>query len=555
MKIQLNGETVKEYTPGVRLLDIARETAGESPAMAAYVDGREKELADTIRRDCSVCFVTLQEPEGFRIYLRTLIYVFIHAAQRALGPDARVRIKHSLSGNLYAEISRRTSQGGSTRTLSPAEIEAIEEQMRAVIAANLPIRKKNFPLDEAQEYFESEGIRDKQRLFAYRSTSGVNLYQLEDELDYFYGFMLPETGCLLPEQSLLPYGEGVILRTPSRQVPHALRPFKPMEKLFDIFQQSKEWSQILGVEDVGALNDCIADGRIGELIQTSEALHAKRLAEIAGEIAARPAVKLVLIAGPSSSGKTTFAQRLMIQLRAEGRTPHLISMDNYFVNREQTPLDEDGQPNYECLGAVDVERFNADMASLMAWEPAEIPLYNFKKGQREASGRSLQLKERDILIVEGIHCLNEEVSRQVARENKYKIYISALTLINIDDHNRIPTTDGRLLRRMIRDNAHRGASAAHTIAMWPSVRRGEEENIFPYQEEADTMFNSAHIYELAVLKQYAEPLLYRIQRSEPEYDEARRLIKFLDYFLSVSSEEVPDTSLIREFIGGGIFEQ
>ena len=398
-------------------------------------------------------------------------------------------------------------------------------------------------------------MEDKQRLFTYRSASGVNLYQLEDELDYFYGFMLPETGCLLPEQSLICYGEGLILRTPSRKPPHELRPFKPMEKLFSIFQQSKEWSQILGVEDVGALNDCIADGKIRELIQTSEALHAKRLAEIASEIARRPAVKLVLIAGPSSSGKTTFAQRLMIQLRAEGLTPHLISMDNYFVDRADTPLDEEGNPNYECLGALDIAQFNQDMQTLMEGGAVEIPTFNFKKGVREYNGRTLQMRERDVLIVEGIHCLNEEVSRLVPREKKYKIYISALTLINIDDHNRIPTTDGRLLRRMIRDNTHRGASAAHTIAMWPSVRRGEEENIFPYQEEADTMFNSAHIYELAILKQYAEPLLFRIKPEEPEYAEARRLIKFLDYFLSVSSEAVPDTSLLREFIGGGVFEQ
>jgi uridine kinase len=408
---------------------------------------------------------------------------------------------------------------------------------------------------DALDYFEESGKEDKQRLFTYRSASGVNLYRLDDELDYFYGFMLPETGCLQPKVGLLPYEDGLILQTPSRTIPHELRPFQPMPKLFSVFQESKQWSRILGVEDVGALNDRIADGRINELIQTSEALHSKRLAEIASEIAERKSVKLVLIAGPSSSGKTTFAQRLMVQLRAEGMTPHLISMDNYFLDRANSPVDEEGNPDYECPEALDVAQFNLDMQRLMDGEAVEIPVYNFKKGKREYNGRILRMKEHDVLIVEGIHGLNEKISYRIPRENKYKIYISALTLINIDDHNRIPTTDGRLLRRMIRDNAHRGTGAAETIAMWPSVRRGEERYIFPYQEEADRMFNSAHIYELAVLKSYAEPLLYQIQRSDPAYAEARRLIKFLSYFLSVSSEPVPNTSLIREFIGGSIFEQ
>ena len=554
MKIYADG---KEYQiePGLRLLDLARQAQTGSPVMAAKVDGHLKELGEKIHRDCSVQFLTLQDMDGFRIYIRTLVYVFIRSVHRVLGKSAEVRIKHSLSGNLYAEISQSCSDEQKLWSLTEEETGRIQAAMEELIRENKPVVKKSYALDDALEYFEREGMEDKQRLFTYRSASGVNLYQLEDELDYFYGFMLPETGCLLPEQSLICYGEGLILRTPSRKPPHELRPFKPMEKLFSIFQQSKEWSQILGVEDVGALNDCIADGKIRELIQTSEALHAKRLAEIASEIARRPAVKLVLIAGPSSSGKTTFAQRLMIQLRAEGLTPHLISMDNYFVDRADTPLDEEGNPNYECLGALDIAQFNQDMQTLMEGGAVEIPTFNFKKGVREYNGRTLQMRERDVLIVEGIHCLNEEVSRLVPREKKYKIYISALTLINIDDHNRIPTTDGRLLRRMIRDNTHRGASAAHTIAMWPSVRRGEEENIFPYQEEADTMFNSAHIYELAILKQYAEPLLFRIKPEEPEYAEARRLIKFLDYFLSVSSEAVPDTSLLREFIGGGVFEQ
>ncbi len=552
MKVGINGKT-HEIASGLTLLEISRLVESESPIMGAQISGSPMELCDTIGTECEIQFLTLRDMEGFRIYLRTLTYVFITGVYRVFGRQTRVQCKHSLSGNLYAEIYPEGEE--EARMLTIEEVSQVQQAMEDIIAANLPIERKYFPMAQAMEFFEKNGMEDKQRLFTFRCSSGVNMYRLDGVWDYFYGDMLPETGGLLKQQRLIPYERGVIMCTPSRKPPHQLREFKPLEKLFGVFQQSREWSQILGVENIGALNDRIADGKITELIQTSEALHAKRLAEIAGEIQKRPDIKLVLIAGPSSSGKTTFAQRLMIQLRAEGRVPHLISMDNYFVNRVDTPLDEDGKPNFECLGAVDVRQFNEDMQKLLQGEKVEIPSYNFKKGMREYKGRFLQLEARDILVVEGIHALNEEVSRTVSRTNKYKIYISALTLINIDDHNRIPTTDGRLLRRIIRDNTHRGASAAKTISMWPSVRRGEEENIFPYQEEADIMFNSAHIYEVAVVKQYAEPLLYRIKKTEPEYREARRLLKFLSYSLSVSSEPVPGNSILREFIGGGIFEQ
>jgi len=380
------------------------------------------------------------------------------------------------------------------------------------------------------------------------------LYQLGNGQDYFYGFMLPETGPLQYFE-LQPYHHGVVLRMPSQVYPHTVLECLPSDQLFEVYDRSRQWSRILGVENAGALNDCISNGEIRELIQVSEALHAKHIASIADTIAKRAeTTKLVLIAGPSSSGKTTFARKLSIQLRAEGLRPHLISVDDYFVNREQTPLGADGKPNFECIEAIDTKQFNQDLQNLLQGQTVEIPFYNFKTGKREWRGRMLTLGPEDLLIVEGIHCLNEKLTESIARNDKFKIYISALTLINIDDHNRIPTTDGRLLRRMVRDHQYRGTSAAKTIAMWPSVRAGEEMNIFPYQEEADVMFNSAHIYELAILKQYAEPLLFGIDRHEPEYSEARRLIKFLDYFLGVSSELVPDTSIIREFIGGGVYE-
>ena len=485
----------------------------------------------------------LGNSEVYRIYVRTLTFLYVTCAIQVLGSDRRILILHSLGGNLYSEIRYK----GETEIITDRQIEAILDKMRQYVRQNEPIKKEPYLVSEAKTLFGAKGQQDKVRLLHYRSTSNINLHSIGGEKDYFYGSILPSAG-LVNWFDLMRYESGVMLITPTRKEDHALRSFAPQPKLFEVFQRSKEWSRILGIENVGALNDCIAAGGIGGLIQVSEALHAKHIAEISSRIAGNRRLKLVLVAGPSSSGKTTFAQKLGIQLQAEGKRPHLISMDNYFVDRDVLPYGPDGLQDFESLQAVDTDLFNQHMEKLLAGETVELPTYNFKTGKREDSGEILRLQDEDVLIVEGIHCLNEEVSRSVSREQKFKIYISAITMLSIDDHNRIPTTDGRLLRRIVRDYQHRGASAADTIARWPSVRRGEESNIFPFQEEANVIFNSAHIYELAVLKTFAEPLLFNIQKDAPEYAEARRLIKFLDFFLNVSSELVPEMSIILEFI-------
>lgn len=554
IRVQIQGEMPHLFPMGISWAQIAAQSKqaddAESPVMAVESGHQLHELSETVKTDCEGRWIYLSDLEGYRIYVRTLTYMFITCAQQVLGQDKRVILLHSLGGNLYSEIRI----GEETLSINEEQIAAIKEAMYQMVQQNAPIHKRAHLLSDALRYFEEDKRFDKLSLLHYRTSSNVNLYELGEEKDYFYGGMLPSVGAL-KWFDLQPYEDGIILITPQRTLPHTLRSFAPQPKLFGVFQQSKQWSRILDVANVGALNDCIAAGKIDTLIQISEALHAKHIAEIACRVAENRRIKLILVAGPSSSGKTTFAQKLGIQLQAEGFRPHLISMDNYFIDRDQVPFGPDGLQDFESVDAVDAAMFNEHMQQLLLGEAVELPTYNFKTGKREYNGQMLQLCEEDVLIVEGIHCLNEVLSQSVPKDQKFKIYISAITMLNIDDHNRIPTTDGRLLRRMVRDHQHRATSAADTIRRWPSVRNGEERNIFPFQEEADVIFNSAHIYELAVLKTYAEPLLYNIQKEEPEYGEARRLIKFLNYFLGVSSELVPEMSIIREFIGGGIYRQ
>ena len=409
--------------------------------------------------------------------------------------------------------------------------------------------KRSVSTDDAIELFEHLGMYDKARLFRYRMVSRVNLYDIGGFEDYYYGYMVQNTG-YIRYFDLIPYHYGFVMVLPQKEAPDCLPEFKPSEKMFSVLSQSSDWGKRVGLETVGDLNDRIAAGEMAHLILIQEALQEKKIAEIAGQIAARKNARFVMIAGPSSSGKTTFSHRLSVQLEALGLKPHPIAVDNYFVNRVDSPRDENGNYNYEALECLDIKQFNQDMTDLLLGKQVELPYYNFKKGIREYKGNYMQLGEGDILVIEGIHCLNDRLSYTLPADSKFKIYISALTQLNIDEHNRIPTTDGRLLRRMVRDARMRGASARDTIQMWPSVRRGEEENIFPFQEEADAMFNSALIYELAVLKQYAQPLLFAIPRNSEEWLEAKRLLKFLDYFIGVSSEDIPKNSILREFIGG-----
>ena len=436
--------------------------------------------------------------------------------------------------------------------LDQAFLDQVKKRMTELVEQKILVKKRSVGTDEAIALFHHHRMYDKEKLFRYRRVSRVNIYSIENFEDYFYGAMAYDTG-YVPYFDLKLYDEGFVLILPEAKAPDVLPEFQPQEKIFQVQKDSEEWGRKLEISTVGELNDQIVSQGIQKILLMQEAIQESGIARIAEQIVEAGNKKFVMIAGPSSSGKTTFSHRLSIQLAAHGMKPHPIAVDNYFVNREHTPLDEFGEKDYECLEAIDVEQFNKDMLALLNGERIELPVFNFKTGQREYKGDFLQLGKEDILVIEGIHGLNDKLSYALPKESKFKIYISALTQLNIDEHNRIPTTDGRLIRRIVRDARTRGTSAKDTIARWPSVRRGEEKNIFPYQEEADVMFNSALIYELACLKVYAEPLLFGISKEEPEYLEANRLLKFFDYFVAVPSEEVPNNSLLREFIGGSCF--
>ena len=511
------------------------------------VDGRLRELHHTLKKDCVLDFVTTADKIGDNAYRRSMLLMMLKAIYHTAGHEnvEHVRVQFAVGNGLYCTISGNVEPDA-------AFLKKVEEKMHELVKRAIPLEKKNIQTDEAIALFRQYGMKDKEKLFHYRRVSRVNIYNLDGFEDYYYGYMVPDTGYLRYFR-LQPFDEGFVLEFPDRKQPEIIGEFRPQSKLFAVQEETLHWSRLLGITTVGDMNDYFVKKDAGELILTQEAYQEGKIAEIAAEIAANPKKKLVMIAGPSSSGKTTFSHRLSIQLAAHGLKPHPIPVDDYFKNREETPKDENGNYNFECLEAIDTELFNHDMNALLRGERVEMPCFNFVTGKREYRGKVRQLGENDILVIEGIHCLNDALSYSLPKENKFKIYISALTSLNIDEHNRIPTTDGRLIRRIVRDARTRGTSAKQTIAMWPSVRRGEENYIFPYQEDADIMFNSALIYELAVLKMYAEPLLFGIGKDEPEYQEAKRLLKFLDYFVGIPNDSVPVNSLLREFIGGGCF--
>lgn len=543
------GSEIKTYPQGTAYAEIAKEYQKnyENDILLVSVNGRLRELHKTLQKDCQMEFITAADTAGYLAYQRSAVFLMMKAFQDVAGREnvKNITVCFSVQNGLYVEV-----EGGVT--LSQELLDRVKEEMNRLVAQDLPLQKRSENTDEAMDHFQEQGMNDKARLFNYRRASRVNVYRLGDYDDYFYGYMVMSTR-YLKYFDLQMYEEGFILRLPNKKQPKVIQPFHPQKKLFDVQQEAEKLGHKLGVFDVGTLNDTIAQGRMNDLILMQEALQEKKIGDIAEQIY-ESGRKLVMIAGPSSSGKTTFSHRLSIQLGALGLKPHPIGVDNYFVNRVDSPRDENGNYDYEALNCIDVKQFNEDMEALLAGKRVELPVYNFVKGEREYKGVFLQLGAEDILVIEGIHCLNDDLSYSLPRDKKFKIYISALTQLNIDDHNRVPTTDGRLIRRMVRDARTRGASAQDTIRMWDSVRRGEERNIFPYQEEADAMFNSAFLYELSVLKQYAEPILYSVPRDSAEYTEAKRLLKFLDYFLGVSSEQVPHNSIVREFIGGSCFK-
>ncbi len=539
----------KTIEKGTRLLDLAQEyqVKYKTPFVLARVNNAFKELNACITDDLSrVEFLDLHTKDGMRVYQRSATFLMI-VATKNIAPHISIRVNHHINGGYFCESKDE-------RELDNGLLEKIQAEMIRMVEEDMPIIKQSYTLDAAFKIFDENEMYDKKTLFKYRRSSRINLYELDGLHGYFYGDMVPSTG-YINKFNITPYNNGFVLKFPDEHNPLEITPFVPAPKLSTIFKESEKWARIMEVDTVGALNDTISNGSIGDLILISEALHEKKIAQIADQITAqKEKIGVILVAGPSSSGKTTFAQRLGIQLRVSGMKPHAISIDDYFVNREFTPIDEDGKLDFEAIEAIDIKLFNKHMLALLEGKEVEIPSFNFITGSREYNGNTLQLDTEDVLIVEGIHGLNEKLSSAVPRENKFKIYISCLTQLNVDYHNRISTTDTRLIRRMIRDYTHRGMTPERTIELWPMVRRGERKNIFPFQEEADVMFNSALIYELAALKHLAEPLLFQVERSSPHYAEAKRVLKFLEYFLGIGTEDIPVDSIIREFVGGSCFE-
>lgn len=550
VKVTIDGKE-HEYAIGTtyrEIVDEYQEEVAEAPVILVMVDGKLRELQKKLKGDCTLEFVTTKDHIGFETYKRTVCLVLLRAIYDVAGKEniEKVMIHYSVGNGYYFTMAGKA-------VLDQHFLDNVKTRMQELADMCTPIGKRSVNTDDAVSLFHHHRMYDKEKLFRFRRVSKVNIYNIGYYEDYFYGYMADHAG-YVKYFDLKLYDEGFVLELPTRKNLSVISPFRPEGKIFQVQKESQEWAEKMDISYVGDLNDHITKEGISNILLVQEALQEAKISDIAQRIVLEGNKKFIMIAGPSSSGKTSFSHRLSIQLLAHGMKPHPIGVDNYFKNREETPLDEYGEKNYECLEAIDVEQFNKDMLALLRGERIELPVFNFKTGHREYKGDFLQLGPEDVLVIEGIHGLNDKLSYALPAESKFKIYISALTQLNIDEHNRIPTTDGRLLRRIVRDARTRGTSAKDTIARWPSVRRGEEANIFPYQEQADVMFNSALVYELACLKVYAEPLLFGIDKSEPEYLEAKRLLKFLDYFISVPSEDIPHNSLLREFVGGSCFD-
>lgn len=577
---------MQEYSVKVTLPDgqVMAVTASESDTLEAVADrfkdyyeddiilgivnGRLRELNKKIKSDCELSFVTTADRDGRRTYRRSVVLLLQRAIYDVYGSMTQLHVMHSLGEGYYCQLEKAvecadsqqekynedTDQGSrenSEKSVTEHDIDRIVCSMYSFVEKDLPITKHSAKTQYAEQLFKEKGLHDKERLLHYRRSSRVNLYELDGVVDYFYGFMAPSTG-MLKYFDIVPYENGFVLLFPGANS-RSVEPLVTSNKLFHTLDDSREWSKMLGIGTIGSLNDAIAAGRGQEIMLLQEALMEQKIGNLAAQIASDDKKKFVMIAGPSSSGKTSFANRLSIQLIAKGRKPHPLSLDDYYVDRELCPKHPDGSFDFECLESIDVKLFNEDMNRLLKGEAVDMPSFNFKTGKREYRGRKLTLGADDILVIEGIHGLNDRLSQLIPPEHKFKIYISALTQLNIDEHNPLSTTDERLIRRIVRDARTRGTNAMETIAMWPSVRKGERENIFPFQEQVDVMFNSALVYELAVLKVYAEPLLFGIERDCPEYLEAKRLLKLLDYFLPMPADGIPNNSLLREFVGGSCF--
>lgn len=554
VKIAVLGEE-KSYPYGTSFLNIAQEYQeryADDIVLVLY-NNRLRELKKTVKKDGALSFLTTADKMGRRAYRRSTTLLMQKAVHNLWGKEGLlVRVMHSIGQGYYCELVKKQDGVSVRENITKEQIQKLRNEMYRLVVEDLDIHKKSINTEDAVMLFRELGMTEKEKLFRYRRSSRVNIYELDGYQDYFYGFMVPSTG-YLRYYDVEPYEDGFMLLFPGKDT-KKVESFVPSQKLFYTLKTSREWSRMQEIGTIGALNNAIAQGRTREIILTQEALFEERIAQLAESIVSSEGKKFIMIAGPSSSGKTTFSHRLSIQLSAKGLRPHPFPLDDYYVDRTKCPRDENGDFDFECLEALDVELFNHDMTELLAGKAVNLPIFNFKTGRREYRDKIMQLGKDDVLVIEGIHGLNDKLSHSLPAESKYKIYISALTQLNIDEHNCLPTTDGRMIRRIVRDARTRGTSAKDTIAMWDSVRRGEEKYIFPFQEGADVMFNSALIYELAVLKAYAEPLLFAIDRESQEYLEAKRLLKFLDYFLPMTGDGVGQNSILREFIGGSCFQ-
>ncbi|WP_304207254.1 nucleoside kinase [Phocaeicola plebeius] len=546
-----NNNSTREFPEGSSLLDIYNGFNLTMPygPVSAKVNNKVESLDFRVYYNKDIEFLDITSSSGMRTYVRSLFFILVKAVEE-LYPQGSISLEHPISKGYFCKLHI-------DRTIGLDDVQRIKQKMQEIIAADIPYTRTESHTEEVVRLFEKRGMMDKARLLDTYGQLYSYYYQLGDTVDCYYSSLVPSTG-YIRLFDIVKYYDGLLLRIPSRENPTKLEEVVKQEKMLEVFQEYHRWNQILGISTVGDLNVACNHGHATDLINVSEALQEKKIAQIADEITHRnqdgKRVKLVLISGPSSSGKTTFSKRLSIQLMTNGLKPYPISLDDYFVNRNDTPLDENGKHDFESLYAVDLPFFEEQLTTLLNGGEVELPRYNFTTGKREMSGKKLRIDEHMILIIEGIHALNPALTPHIPNENKYKVYVSALTTILLDNHNYIPTTDNRLLRRIIRDYKYRSYSAEETIARWPSVRAGEEKWIFPYQENADAMFNSALLFELAVLKDYVEPVLRKVPNRCPEYSEAHRLLRFLNYFVSVQDKELPPTSLLREFLGGSSFQ-
>jgi uridine kinase len=540
-----NGES-SQYDEGTTLLEISKDVQKLyiTPIVAAKVNNEIKDLQFNVMNSCKVEFLDLHTESGIKVYQRSLTFVMITAVHE-LFPQGEVTVEHSLSKGLYCELHIGEK-------ITEEHLNALEIRMLEIVKEDRPITMKSLPIAEVVELFKAAGQVEKVKHLQQLERENVRIYYCGKVYDYFYGTMTPSTGQLKIFE-LRQYAAGFILRFPEKELPDKLPEFVAQPKLSDIFLEAERWGTILQCGYVATLNEYVENGKINDIMRVAEALHEKKIAQIADFIAQHKKVRVILIAGPSSSGKTTFAQRLIVQLKVNDMRPVSLSLDDYFVDRDRTPKDEKGVYDFEAIEAIDIELFNEHLCRILDGEAVNVPSYNFISGKREYPGNIIQIDKNQPLIIEGIHGLNERLTPAVSREHKIKIYISALTQLSIDNHNRIPTTDGRLIRRIVRDSQFRSHDALTTLNMWDSVRRGEERNIFPFQEDADIMFNSALIYELGVLKKYAEPLLQKITANEAAYSEAIRLLRFLSYFQNIDECEIPLNSILREFVGKSCF--